>query len=141
MESGDKAEEPLTGGFQIKANDSFELDVVIDGLTADAKVFTFDAIQTGDCLVESGATFTLYEDGATRWNCEISSGDTGDEWTMFITVKDSRGVDLFTTGRYHKDIKSKNKKKRWEDIRGANPNFAQYFSRAKTGSVIASCWC
>lgn len=51
------------------------------------KSWTWDAIQVGDCRIESGARFTLYSDASTHWTCDISSGDTGDEWDEYFRIK------------------------------------------------------
>jgi hypothetical protein len=103
------------------------------------KRWTFKALQVGDCLIEAGAVFTLYSDGATTWTCELSSGDTGDEMTCFFFFKDSRGIQLFSSGRYHFNISDKDRKHRWNDNRGPNATYAQHFA-AVDGNTIR-CYC
>lgn len=103
------------------------------------KWWTFDPIQTGDCLIEAGATFTLYSDGSTHWTCDISSGDTGDEWDGYFRVKNSNGVVLFDTGNYHFNISEKDVKKRWDEHRGANAGYAQHFNEAHSLNFPCSC--
>lgn len=104
-----------------------------------AKPWSFDAIQRGDCRIEAGATFTLFSDGSTLWVCDISSGDSGDEWDGFFRITSAGGVVLFDTGNYHFDISEKDVKKRWNDHRGANGTYAQHFNEATSIAFHCSC--
>lgn len=112
---------------------------VKDNVLHDWRKWTFKALQVGDCLIEPGAEFTLYDDGSTTWTCELSSGDTGDEMTCFFFIQDSRGIQLFSTGRYHYDISDKDHKHRWDDNRGPNANYAQHFGAAQLNDI--RCYC
>lgn len=104
-----------------------------------SKTWTWDAIQVGSCRIEAGATFTLFSDGSTYWSCDISSGDTGDEWDGYFRIKNSTGVVLFDTGKYHFNISEKDVKKRWAEHRGANSGYAAHYNEAQAMSFPCSC--
>lgn len=104
-----------------------------------SKFWTWGEIRRGDCTIDAGATFTLFSDGSTHWICDISSTDTGDEWDGFFRITNAGGVVLFDTGRYHFDIHDSNLKKRWNEFRGPNAQFAQAFNEAQRNSFFCSC--
>ena len=104
-----------------------------------SKFGTWDQIRRGDCTIDAGATFTLFSDGSTSWVCDISSTDSGDEWDGFFRVTNAGGVVLFDTGRYHFDISEANAKKRWNEFRGPNAQFAQAFHEAQGNGFACSC--
>jgi hypothetical protein len=79
------------------------------------KNFVFvKGIKRGDCTIAPGASFLLYEDGSTHWNCYISSSDTGDEWsgTMVILDAAKRGI-IGMEPDYEFDISDKDQWKHW----------------------------
>jgi hypothetical protein len=104
-----------------------------------SKFWTWSQIRRGDCTIDSGATFTLFSDGSTSWVCDISSIDSGDEWDGSFRVTNAGGVVLFDTGRYHFDISDANVKKRWNEFRGPNAQFAQSFNEAQGNSFSCDC--
>ena len=104
-----------------------------------SKSWTWGKIERGDCDINQGATFTLFSDGSTHWVCDIRSDDSGDEWDGFFRVKNSAGVVLFDTGRYHFDISEKNVTKRWNELRGPDGNFAAAFNEAQSNDFLCSC--
>jgi hypothetical protein len=104
-----------------------------------SKTWTWGEIRRGDCTIDAGAAFTLFSDGSTNWTCNISSTDTGDEWDGAFRVTNGAGVVLFDTGRYHFDISESGVKKRWNENRGPNAQFAQSFNEAQGNSFSCSC--
>jgi Family of unknown function (DUF6294) len=105
-----------------------------------SKAFTFaDAIQRGSCRIEPGAVFTLYSDGSSNWNCEISSGDTNDTWKGTFSFRGADGGSLFTTGSYELEIVDKDVKKRWNYNREANSGYAIWFDAAYAISFNCEC--
>jgi hypothetical protein len=104
-----------------------------------SKSWVWGQIRRGDCTIDAGATFTLFSDGSTSWVCDISSTDSGDEWDGFFRVTNAAGVVLFDTGRYHFDISEANVKKRWNEFRGPNGQFAQAFNEARGNSFACNC--
>ena len=96
-------------------------------------------IRRGDCTIDAGATFTLFSDGSTNWTCDISSTDSGDEWDGSFRVSNAASVVLFDTGPYHFDISDSNVKKRWNENRGPNGQFAQSFNEAQGNSFSCNC--
>lgn len=103
-----------------------------------SKFWTWSLIRRGDCTIEN-ATFTLFSDGSTHWICDISSTDSGDEWDGVFRITNAGGVVLFDTGRYHFDISESNVKKRWNEFRGANGQFAQAFNEARGNAFFCRC--
>lgn len=104
-----------------------------------SKSWTWGQIRRGDCTIDAGATFTLFSDGSTHWICDISSTDSGDEWDGSFRVTTAGGVVLFDTSPYHFDISQSNVKKRWNEHRGPNGQFAQAFNEAQGNSFSCSC--
>ena len=104
-----------------------------------SKFWTWSEIRRGDCTIDAGATFTLFSDGSTLWVCDISSTDSGDEWDGGFRVTNAAGVVLFDTGGYHFNISDENVKKRWNEFRGPNGQFAQAFNEAQGNSFTCSC--
>jgi hypothetical protein len=104
-----------------------------------SKFWTWEQIRRGDCTIDAGATFTLFSDGSTTWVCDISSSDSGDEWDGAFRVTNAAGVVLFDTGGYHFDISEENVKKRWNEVRGPNGQFAAAFNEAQGNSFTCSC--
>lgn len=58
------------------------------------KSFTWNAIFTGDCVMQNGATWTLYSDGSASFDGTVGSSDGGDAWLMWMHVKDTNGAEL-----------------------------------------------
>ena len=105
-----------------------------------SKAFSFpEAIQRGDCRIEPGAVFTLFSDGSSNWNCEISSGDANDTWKGTFTFRSDGGGVLFTTGSYELEIVDKDVKKRWNINREPNSGFATWFESAF--AIVFNCSC
>lgn len=104
-----------------------------------SKSWTWGEIRRGDCTIDAGATFTLFSDGSTNWTCDISSTDSGDEWDGSFRVSNAASVVLFDTGPYHFDISDSNVKKRWNENRGPNGQFAQSFNEAQGNSFSCNC--
>jgi len=104
-----------------------------------SKTWTWNAIRRGDCTIDAGASFTLYSDGSTRWVCDISSTDSGDEWDGFFRVTNGAGTVLFDTDRYHFDISEANVRKRWDEPRGSRDDFARAFAEASGNSFACDC--
>lgn len=104
-----------------------------------SKSWTWGQIRRGDCTIDAGATFTLFSDGSTHWVCDISSTDSGDEWDGRFRVTNAGGVVLFDTSPYHFDISESNVKKRWNEHRGPNAQFAQSFNEAQGNSFFCTC--
>jgi hypothetical protein len=104
-----------------------------------SKTWTWNVIRRGDCTIEAGARFTLYSDGSTRWVCDISSTDSGDEWDGRFRITNAGGTVLFDTDRYHFDISQANVKKRWDEPRGPRDDFARQFNEAQGNSFFCNC--
>jgi hypothetical protein len=104
-----------------------------------SRTWTWGAIGRGDCTIDAGAAFTLFSDGSTNWTCDISSTDSGDEWDGAFRVTNAAGVVLFDAGPYHFDISESGVKKRWNENRGPNAQFAQSFGEAQGNSFSCSC--
>lgn len=95
-------------------------------------------IRRGDCTIRSGATFYLYQDGSTRWVCDISSSDSGDEWDGDFVCTNAGGVQLWSD-HYHFDISDEGVWKRWDESRGPNGNRAASFGEARGLTFFCSC--
>lgn len=94
-----------------------------------SRSFTWDAIRRGDCLIEPGGTFTLYEDGSSNWRCDISSRDSNDHWEGEFRFMSAGNSILAQTGRYAFNLGSeKNKKRRWDENRRAEERFARIYN-------------
>ncbi len=104
-----------------------------------SKTWTFGEISRGDCKINAGAQFTLFADGSTSWVCDISSSDSGDEWDGSFRISNAGDVVLFDTGGYHFDISEGGVTKRWNEVRGANPNFAVAFNEAQGIRFFCDC--
>ena len=67
-----------------------------------AKVFTWNEIHTGDCVMQAGSTLILYSDGVGKFEAVVWTNHThsGDQWTHIIDVKDFWGLTLFTCPRW-----------------------------------------
>src|SRR5437763_1864573 len=107
-------------------------------LAGDPFTKTFGVHQAGDCRIEDGAVFTLYPDGSTRWDCMISSGDTGDTAEVRFRCEDSAGTPLFHTNYWHHDIGQKDQKQHWTDSNGPNAEFAGFYSRVSNAVLLGS---
>jgi hypothetical protein len=125
-----------------KGQDASHL-VVADAQTKNrilaSKTWTWTEIRRGDCTIDAGATFILFSDGSTNWTCNISSTDSGDEWDGRFRITNASGVVLFDTAPYHFDISESNVKKRWNENRGPNGQFAQAFNEAHGNGFSCSC--
>lgn len=102
------------------------------------KFWVFDDIRRGDCIIFKGGTFTLYENGATNWRCDIRSSDSGDEWDGDFVCKNSGNVVLWQD-HYHFDISDEDVTKRWDETRGANQPRANSFNEAYWLSFNCDC--
>lgn len=95
-------------------------------------------IKRGDCTINAGAQFTLYENGATNWRCDIRSSDSGDEWDGDMRCLNNANTQLWSD-HYHFDISDENVTKRWDESRGANEARANSFNEAARISFSCSC--
>jgi hypothetical protein len=122
----------------LSANDMVVAAAQVKNQILASKSWTWGEIRRGDCAIDAGARFTLFSDGSTNWICDISSTDSGDEWDGTFHITNSGGVELFTS-HYHFDISDGNVKKRWNENRGPNGQFAQSFNEAQGNSFACSC--
>lgn len=58
------------------------------------KSFTWNAIFVGDCVMQNGATWTLFSDGTASFDGTAGSSDGGDAWLMWLHLKDANGAEL-----------------------------------------------
>jgi hypothetical protein len=58
------------------------------------KSYTWNAIFTGDCVMQQGATWTLYSDGTASFDGTVGSSDGGDAWLMWMHLRDANGAEL-----------------------------------------------
>jgi len=134
METKNRATESLQSASELGLADAQVKNSILA-----SKFWTFGQIRRGDCTIDAGATFTLFSDGSTSWVCDISSTDSGDEWEGSFRITNAGGVVLFDTGGYHFDISESNVKKRWNEFRGPNGQFAQAFNEAQGNSFSCNC--
>ncbi|ANI90238.1 hypothetical protein A9P82_13625 [Arachidicoccus ginsenosidimutans] len=102
------------------------------------KSFAFQEIRKGDCTIFSGATFTLYANGAINWRCNIKSSDSGDEWDGYIICYNANNVELWRE-HFHFDIHDGNVIKRWDETRKPDTKKAHSFNEANR--IVFTCNC
>jgi hypothetical protein len=81
----------------------------------------FSSLDVHDCHIANGE-FRFYENGATSWECDISSTDSGDEWDGHFSGGlagydgkiGTMGLALFhVSPSFHFNISDKNVVKHW----------------------------
>jgi hypothetical protein len=108
-------------------------------------LWVWPEIKRGDCTIAAGASYRLYENGVTHWECDISSTDSGDEWRGSFAIQDAAGVYLILIDfEYHFDIHDANAWKHWVQDLGPDKvelidgvSLADAFARAQ----ILEFWC
>ena len=86
-------------------------------------------IAVGDCTIHKGATFELDSNGNNRWECDISSTDTGDDAKLTMWLYDGAAKPTSITeplalvGEYGFDIHDANTVKHWLQVFGPGAIF------------------
>ncbi|MEV6771453.1 DUF6294 family protein [Nocardia sp. NPDC051030] len=86
--------------------------------------FTFNALHSGDCTMQSGAKWTINSDGTASFDGTVSSSSGGDAYLMWVELRDSNNAVLTTVfnnnwydgkdqGKFAQNLSTKNKKYRW----------------------------
>jgi hypothetical protein len=58
------------------------------------KSFTWGSLQSGDCTLFSGATWTLYSDGTATFDGTVTSSDDNDAWLQWAHVQDGNHAEI-----------------------------------------------